>query len=195
MHVDRPTATRWTRWVATFIGFPLAGVAARYVAGSIDSTTAGLLGGTVGGAVLGAVQATLGGLERCDWGRWISATAAGFGVGLAAGSTAVGFETGVTQLVVMGAVTGFAVGLAQAAAIPMTWSARLAWAGATPALWALGWLVTSQVIVDADRHHAVFGSSGALVVSLLAGALHTARAPRPTAQPGIARSVASVVTR
>ncbi len=75
----------------------------------------------------------------------------------------------------MGAITGAAVGLAQAISVPMQRVDRLAWALATPALWATGWSITSQVIVDADRHHAVFGSSGALVVSALAGLLHIAR--------------------
>ena len=32
---------------------------------------------------------------------------------------------------------------------------RVLWAVATPVLWAGGWLITSQVIVDADRQHAV----------------------------------------
>jgi hypothetical protein len=42
-------------------------------------------------------------------------------------------------------------------------------------LWAAGWLITSQVIVDADSQHALFGSSGALVVSAVAGVLHARR--------------------
>ena len=36
---------RWARWLGTFIGFPLAGVAARVVAGNIDSVSAAALGG------------------------------------------------------------------------------------------------------------------------------------------------------
>ncbi len=49
------------------------------------------------------------------------------------------------------------------------------WAIATPLLWAGGWLITSQVIVDADEHHAIFGSSGALVVSAVSGILVAVR--------------------
>ena len=57
---------------------------------------------------------------------------------------------------------------------------RVLWAVATPLLWAGGWLITSQVIVDADRQHALFGSSGALAVSALAGVLYaTARPTTP----------------
>ena len=35
--------------------------------------------------------------------------------------------------------------------------------------WALAWLTTSAVIVDIDRGYAVFGSSGAAVVTVLTG--------------------------
>ena len=75
----------------------------------------------------------------------------------------------------MGAVSGAAVGLGQALAVPMRRIDRFLWAAATPVLWAGGWFVTSQVIVDADRHHAVFGSSGALAVSAVAGVLYAMR--------------------
>jgi hypothetical protein len=161
--------------VGTFIGFPLAGVAARLVAGDIDSTGAALAGGIVGGAVLGLAQATIGGLDRRNWVRWAAITAGGLALGLAAGATAVGFDTDAASLVAMGAISGAFVGIAQALSIPMRTADRVMWALATPALWALGWLITSQVIVDADRHHATFGSSGALVVSALAGVLHVVR--------------------
>ena len=45
----------------------------------------------------------------------------------------------------------------------------------TPLLWALGWAISSQVVVDADRHHAMFGASGALVVAALSGILLATR--------------------
>ena len=71
----------------------------------------------------------------------------------------------------MGAICGAAVGIAQALSIPLVGRDRLAWIAAVPVAWAGGWLITSQVIVDADRHHAIFGSSGAIVVSALTGLL------------------------
>ena len=62
---------------------------------------------------------------------WIVATAAGFGVGLAAGAALVDYETSLAALVVMGAVCGVAIGLAQVAsaslrcaATPLAWTAR-----------------------------------------------------------------------
>jgi hypothetical protein len=178
--------------VGTFIGFPLAGVTARLVAGDIDTTGAALVGGLAGGAVLGIAQAAIGGLDHSNWVRSTGATALGLATGLAAGAASVGFDTDTASLVVMGAISGAIVGIAQALAIPMRTSDRIAWALATPALWALGWFITSQVIVDADTHHATFGSSGALAVSALAGVLHTVRraatnAPATTRTMAVAR--------
>ena len=45
----------------------------------------------------------------------------------------------------------------------------VAWTAVTAAGWSLGWLVTSQVIVDIERGHHVFGSSGALLLTALTG--------------------------
>jgi hypothetical protein len=182
MRTDRTKFKRWARWVATFIGFPIAGVTARAVAGGIDTASAAVIGGLAGGIVLGIAQAGIGGIEAGDRLRWMGATAAGLGVGLTAGTNAVGYRTDTASLVVMGAITGAAVGLAQAASISMRRVDRIAWAVATPALWAGGWLITSQVIVDADRQHAVFGSSGALAVSAVAGVLYAVR-QRPVRPP------------
>jgi hypothetical protein len=174
------TTVRWGRWLATFVGFPLAGVAARLAVGNIDAVTAGLAGGAVGGVALGAVQALIGGIETGSRVRWTGATAAGFAAGLAVGAATVGYRTDAASLVAMGAITGAAVGLTQSVALALRAVDRLAWIVATPLLWAGGWFLTSQVIVDASRQHAVFGSSGALFVSALAGVL-VARRQRATA--------------
>jgi hypothetical protein len=175
MTTDTTKLKRWARWTATFIGFPMAGVAARAIAGNIDTATSAAIGGLVAGAVLGTVQAFIGGIDARERVGWIGATAAGLTAGLTLGASTVGYRTDTASLVVMGAVTGAAVGLAQAASIPMRRVDRLLWAVATPALWAGGWSITSQVIVDAHRQHAVFGSSGALAVSALAGVLIAVR--------------------
>jgi len=150
-------------------------VTARLVAGDIDALGAAAVGGVAGGAVLGAVQVGIGGIPAGERIRWIGATAVGLGVGLSAGAAAVGYDTDTASLVTMGAVSGAAVGLAQALAIPMAAVDRVLWAVATPVLWAGGWWITAQVIVDAERRHAVFGSSGALAVSGLAGILYACR--------------------
>ncbi|HEY6533247.1 MAG TPA: hypothetical protein VIY72_13140 [Acidimicrobiales bacterium] len=182
MKVDRVKLRRWGRWAGTFVGFPLAGVAARLAVGNVDTSRAAVIGGLVGGVVLGATQAIIGGIERGSRLRWIGATGAGLGVGLGVGAAAVGYRTDATSLVVMGAICGAAVGSAQALAVPLVPVDRLLWAVATPVLWAGGWLITAGVIVDADRQHAVFGASGAVVVSVLAGLLYARwRVPARTA--------------
>jgi hypothetical protein len=125
--------------------------------------------------VLGAIQVGIGGIDAADRIRWIGATAIGLSVGLVLGAGAVGYRTDTASLVAMGAISGAAVGAAQAMSVSMRPLDRVLWALATPKLWAAGWLITSQVIVDADSQHALFGSSGALVVSALAGVLHARR--------------------
>jgi hypothetical protein len=169
--------TRWARWLATFIAFPAGGVVARLLVGDIDDLGAAVVGGLAAGLILGAVQAVVGGITRGQRLRWSVASAAGFGAGLAVGASAVGYRTDTSSLVVMGAICGAGVGLAQGLAVPMRTVDRLSWISATPVLWAIGWLITSQVIVDAERHHAVFGSSGALFVSAVAGILVAFRRP------------------
>lgn len=186
---------RWARWVGTFVGFPLAGLAARAVAGNIDTVSAAVIGGLVGGAVLGDIQVRIGGIRTLDRARWVAATAAGFAAGLALGAAAVGYRTDTASLVGMGALTGAGVGLAQASSIAMRPVDRILWAVSGPALWAGAWLMTSQIIVDAERQHAVFGLPSGLVISTLAGVLHVLRRQpeEPAAVPvgSLARPVAS----
>ena len=174
--MDKFDTRMWGRWALTFIGFPLAGLAAKGVTGPIDSATAAVAGGLAAGAVLGGVQslALRFSLERRL--AWAGATAVGMAAGLAAGSSTVDFKTDTASLVAMGALTGAGIGLAQALALPRAGVRRLAWALVTPALWALGWLITAQVINDVDAQYANFGASGAVVCAVLGGLVLAARA-------------------
>ncbi len=173
----------WGRWVPTFVGFPLAGLAARAVAGNIDDVRSALVGGLAAGLVLGAVQSL--GLRRGMASRWawIAATGVGMSAGLLAGASSVDFSTDTTSLILMGAVTGGGVGIAQAAVMRAGPVRRTAWALATVGLWAMGWWVTSMVIVDVDRQHANFGASGALLATLLGGLVLAVR-PRDSQAHG-----------
>lgn len=159
-------------WMAGFISFPVAGLLGRAVSGPVNDITAALAGGAITGAVLGAGQwlASRGRLGAP--GAWIGASAAGYGVGLAAGAAAVDFGTGLGDLAVMGAVSGLALGGAQALVLART-HRRLAraWLAAMPALLALGWTLTSLAGVDVERQYTVFGASGAVVVTALTGLL------------------------
>jgi hypothetical protein len=74
------------RWIPTFLGFPLAGLAARAVAGNIDRPSSAAIGGLAAGAVLGAVQSLGAPSRTAPRTRWMLATALGMAVGLTAGS-------------------------------------------------------------------------------------------------------------
>jgi hypothetical protein len=166
----RPALLTWLIWTAGFLGFPLAGLAGTAVAGRVDSPLAALIGGVVTGLVIGAVQ-VLASRRRLDPYRWIPVTALGMGLGLLLGATSVGYRTSLTSLAVMGVLTGLVVGAAQTLVLPGSTRHRWAWAAAIPALWALGWAVTTLAGVDVDRQFTVFGASGALTFSVLSGLL------------------------
>ncbi|WP_375388848.1 hypothetical protein [uncultured Amnibacterium sp.] len=154
-------------WLLGALAFPVGGLAGGAVAGPVTSLAAGVAGGLVAGAVIGAGQslAALGRLPRLGW---TVATALGMAAGLGAGATAVGFATTLPALAAQGAITGAAVGLAQSLVLPR--GSRAAWAALSTALLSLGWTVTTLIGVDVERHYAVFGSSGAVVVTTLSGA-------------------------
>ena len=88
------------------------------------------------------------------------------------GAHVVGYGTTMAQLAVMGAVTGTALGLAQAVALPGRTRARWVWALVMPTLWAAGWAISTLVIgASVDNQFTLFGSSGAVTVSALLGVL------------------------
>jgi hypothetical protein len=167
---SRPFLRPWLLWTLGFVAFPPAGLIGRAVAGPVDDPVAALLGGALTGVVIGAGQA-LAGRGRVPALRWIPATAAGMGLGLALGASVVGYGTTLADLALMGALTGAVLGPAQALALPRATPARWVWAAAMPALWALGWTVTTLAGVDVDAHYTVFGATGALTFSALSGIL------------------------
>jgi hypothetical protein len=170
----------WATWTAGFLVFPFAGLAGTGVAGRVDSPTSALTGGAVAGLVLGAAQALLS-WRRLDPRRWVPATAAGMGVGLLLGAAAVGYGTSLRELAAMGAITGVVLGLAQVAALPVRTRRRWAWAVAVPALWALGWTVTTLAGIDVEEQYTIFGMSGAVAFSAASGLLLQAVLP-PTSR-------------
>jgi hypothetical protein len=170
---DKPWL-RTARWVGTFIGFPLGGLAASILVGPINSGLAGIVGGLLTGAVLGAAQAVGLGLRGAAVLRWIAATSAGLGAGLGIGATAVGFATSLQELLVQGAISGFFVGVAQAVLLRRSLgSLALYWPPALAAFWAIGWFITTSVGVQVDQQWTVFGAAGAITVTALTAVLPT----------------------
>ena len=156
------------RWLPTFLAFPIGGWLAIETVGSLHDPASAAAGGLLAGAVIGAAQwlaLRSGGIGR----RWIGFTAAATAAGSALAATLTGAGTEVADMMLAGLVTGAAVGAAQSTLLGGGRRAAAAWTGVSAAAWPLGWLVTSQVIVDLERGYYMFGSSGALIVTVLTG--------------------------
>lgn len=173
----RNPAIRGLVWGATFVAFPVGGLLATAAVGAVNNVGSAAIGGLVVGATIGLAQAL--GSRAIDparilpiW-RWMPATSIGMGLGLAAGASAVGFATSLPALAAMGAISGAVLGVTQALALPRTLAPsllpRVLWALATPAVFALGWTVTTLAGVGVDEQFAVFGATGALVATALVG--------------------------
>jgi len=179
---SRVATLRWSgalRWLPTFLGFPAGGFAAELIAGPVDGVGPALLGGAITGAILGAVQWWGLGSEVPPARWWIAASSAALAGGLALGVGLVDYGTGTDDLAIQGAVCGLALGAAQGALLP----GRIGylWPPALGALWALGWTVTAAIGVDVESQYTVFGSSGAVVVTILSAPLPVVLAARSRA--------------
>src|SRR5689334_11589242 len=181
----------WLIWMLGFLAFPVGGVAASLIVGRIDSPQAAVIGGAIAGLVVGAGQA-LASRGRLDWRRWIPTTAVGMAVGLLLGAAVVGYRSTLPDLVIMGALTGVPLGIAQAIALPRRARLCWVWAAAMPALWALGWTVTTVAGIAVSDQFAIFGAFGAITFTALSGVLlhvllPTGTAPAHDSPPGPAR--------
>jgi hypothetical protein len=156
----------WWPWILTAFAFPPAGLLSHAIVGNVDSVGAAVASGVLAGSVLGTVQ-WLFLRTRGVPATWIVGTAVGLAVGLTAGSAVVSYETTLGALALMGLVSGVCVGVGQVLGARSRRSRPFEWPLATGALWSIGWAVTTGTGVDVDEQWAVFGISGALVVSLL----------------------------
>ncbi|SHN88411.1 hypothetical protein SAMN05660350_04496 [Geodermatophilus obscurus] len=165
-----PRYRPWLIWTAGFLAFPLAGLAGTAVVGRVDSPVAALVGGAVAGLGIGLGQ-TLASRGRLDIRRWVPATGIGMGLGLLLGAVVVGYRTSLSDLALLGALTGAVLGPAQSLALPRGTRSRWVWAAALPALWALGWTTTTLGGISVDEQFTVFGAYGAITFSALSGLL------------------------
>ena len=155
-------------WMLTFLGFPLGGVLALLVVGSIDGAASAALAGALAGAVIGAAQWLV--LRRYTGvgPAWVLATALGVAIGDGVGALLTGAGTAIGDLLITGLITGVAVGLLQWALLRERVRAAILWVPVAVA-WPVGWTVTWSVGVDVERGYAVFGSTGALVFAAITG--------------------------
>jgi hypothetical protein len=181
----------WLLWLAGFLSFPIAGLAADAVVGRIDDAGSALVGGLVVGAVIGTGQWLVARRLLGDPRAWIPATAVAMGIGLLIGAWAVGYGTSLGELALMGFITGIPLGAAQAYLLRDRVANAWVWAAAMPLLWALGWTVTTAAGVDVERQYAVFGALGAITFMALAGVLlDRLRAATPSPQAGPPTAIA-----
>ena len=157
------------RWLPTFVAFPLGGYLAMVTVGSLDDPLSAAAGGLLAGAVIGAGQ-WLALRSRAIDARWVGYTAAAMSAGTTLAATVTGAGTELADLMLTGLIAGATVGAAQSALLAGGRLVTAVWTGITAASWPLGWLVTWTVVgVNADQGFYVFGSSGAIVVSVLTG--------------------------
>ena len=154
------------RWIPTFLAFPLGGLLALTLVGELQDPATAAAGGPVAGAVIGLGQwlaLRSDGIGR----RWIGYTVAAMAAGTAAAAAITGAGTETADLIVTGVVAGAAVGAAQSALLG---SGRLVWTAVTASTWGLAWLISSVVLAQqSDSGFFVFGSSGAIVATVLTG--------------------------
>jgi hypothetical protein len=155
----------------SLIGIPLGGYLGHTVAGAVDSVMPALIGGALTGAAIGLAQWLMLRRSLGIGPEWIVATSVGLAVGLAIGAMAVGYETTTSQLAIMGAISGAAVGIAQGLLLRDKFSLWHVWMVAMPVLWALGWVVTDAAGIDVAKQFTVFGLSGSVVFAILSALL------------------------
>jgi hypothetical protein len=159
------------RWIIAIVGFPIGGFIGHLIAGPAATIPAALISGLIAGAIIGAGQAVaLGILRPQALALWAGASALGLGVALAAVTAVIGQIEIQTEAVALGAISGLALGAAQAALLMRERVANAwIWVIATGAAWAVGWAVTSGVGVALAAGWPVYGLSGALASQVITG--------------------------
>ena len=159
------------RWIVAIIGFPIGGYMGHMIGGPAATVPAALISGLIAGAIIGAGQALALGLFRPQaWALWAGATAVGLGVALAAVTAVIGLIETQTEAIILGAISGLALGAGQAALLMRERVANAwMWFVASGVAWAVGWAVTSGVGVALAAGWPVYGISGALASQIITG--------------------------
>src|SRR5439155_25252663 len=169
-------------WLAVFLAYPLAGGLGRLIANPAEGLVFAFVTAAVAGGVLGAAQWLALGREPSPV-PWIGATALGLGISFAI-VQAVG-ATSSTAAPIIGAITGLGVGSAQSFVRSDRVPSAVIWLPTMGIAWAVGWIVTTSIGVQAEAGWPVVGVSGALVAQALSG-LVLATLGRRRSQPALA---------
>jgi hypothetical protein len=155
-------------WIIAVVGFPIGGFLGHLVAGPAATVPAAALSGLIAGIIVGLAQALALGLSPRVMTAWVAVTGIGLAAGLSILTAATGQIESTAEAVALGAVSGLAIGAAQAAILirERIGNAWL-WIPATGLAWAVGWLVTSSIGVALEAGWPVFGLSGAIVSQII----------------------------
>jgi hypothetical protein len=165
------------RWAVTFLAFPLGGFVALPLT-PVSNPWQAAIAGLVVGVVVGTAQWWA--LRRNVGRNWIAVTTVTMAIGNTLASAVTASSTSLLGVVAAALITGAVVGAGQGILLKRGRLAAAVWAGAVSLSWALGWVISAGVI-DLDRGFAIFGSSGAVVVTITTGlALHVLLRMRPS---------------
>jgi hypothetical protein len=158
----------FVRWLPTFLGFPAGGFLAVQAVGTADGPITAAAAGLLAGAVIGTAQ-WLALRSRGVGPRWVIHTAVGMAAGSAIAAALTGAATTVGALALSSLITGAVVGATQATMLGRSNRIAAAWTAVVSVSWTMGWLISANVIVDAERGYVTFGASGALLVTVATG--------------------------
>jgi hypothetical protein len=180
--MSRVLSREYAKWVVVFLAYPIAGFLGRLIANPADGFVFAFITAAVAGAILGAAQwLALG--RHVSPALWVGATAVGLGVSFVI-VQALGATTN-SAAPVIGAVTGLGVGVAQSLVRSDRIPPPAIWIPTMGVAWAIAWVVTTSIRVQANAGWPVVGVSGALVAQLLTGVVLLTMGRR-RAQPAFA---------
>jgi hypothetical protein len=159
------------RWSIAIVGFPIGGYIGHLIGGPAATAPAALFSGLIAGAIIGAGQGlALGILRLRALAVWVAATALGLAIALASVTAVIGQIDTMTDAILLGAISGLAIGAGQAAFLARERVANAwTWIVTLGVAWAIGWAVTASIGVALEAGWPVFGLSGALVSQVIAG--------------------------
>ena len=159
------------RWLVATVAFPIGGYLGNAVGGPAATVPAALISGLIAGGVIGLGQGLAIGLRGQPVIVWAAASAVGLGVALGVVTATVGQIDTTLDAVLLGAVSGLAIGGVQAAllmrdGLANTWI----WVAASAIAWAIGWFITAGAVgVGLAPGWPVYGLSGAVVSQAITG--------------------------
>ena len=136
------------------------------IGGPAATVPSALISGLIAGAIIGAGQGVALGILH-PAGIWRSGSEQpplGLGIALAAVTGVIGQIDTMTDAILLGAISGLAIGAGQAAFLSREGVANAwIWVVTLGTAWAIGWAVTASIGVALEASWPVFGLSGALV--------------------------------